>query len=94
MAVGTDCNPGSSPLFSLSLAMALAVRLNGLTPSEALTGCTANAAAALGLFDRGRIAPGQRADILVLRSADWRDLPYTLGDDAVARVIIAGTELT
>ena len=94
VAVGTDCNPGSSPLFSMSLAMALAVRLNGLTPSEALTGCTANAAAALGLFDRGRIAPGQRADILVLRSADWRDLPYTLGDDAVARVIIAGTELT
>lgn len=94
VAVGTDCNPGSSPLFSMSLAMALAVRLNGLTPSEALTGCTANAAAALGLFDRGRVAPGQRADMLVLRSADWRDLPYTLGDDAVARVIIAGTELT
>jgi len=94
VAVGTDCNPGSSPLFSMSLAMALAVRLNGLTPAEALTGGTANAAAALGLSDRGRIAPAQRADILILRSADWRDLPYTLGDDAVARVFIAGTELS
>lgn len=94
VAVGTDCNPGSSPLYSMSLAMALAVRLNGLTPAEALTSCTANAAAALGLFDRGRLAPEQRADMLVLRSADWRDLPYTLGDDAVARVFIAGTELS
>jgi len=94
VAVGTDCNPGSSPLFSMSLAMALAVRLNGLTPAEALIGCTVNAAAALALSDRGRIAPGQRADFLVLRSADWRDLPYTLGDDAVARVFIAGTEFT
>ena len=43
VAVGTDCNPGSSPLFSMALAMALSVRLNGLTPAEALTACTANA---------------------------------------------------
>jgi imidazolonepropionase len=93
VAVGTDCNPGSSPLFSMSLAMALAVRLNGLTPAEALTAATANAAAALGMDRVGRIAPGMCADFLVLRSADWRDLPYTLGDDAVARVFIAGHEL-
>ena len=94
VAVGTDCNPGSSPLFSMSLAMALAVRLNGLTPAEALTAATANAAAALGLTHVGRIAPDMCADFLILRSADWRDLPYTLGDDAVARVFIAGNELT
>ena len=94
VAVGTDCNPGSSPLFSMAMAMALAVRLNGLSPAEALIACTANAAAALGLPDVGRIAPGMCADLLVLRSADWRDLPYTLGDDAVQRVFIAGTELS
>jgi imidazolonepropionase len=93
VAVGTDCNPGSSPLFSMSLAMALAVRLNGLTPAEALTACTANAAAALGLTHVGRLAPMMCADFLILRSRDWRDLPYTLGDDAIARVFIAGTEL-
>ncbi len=93
VAVGTDCNPGSSPLFSMSLALALAVRLNGLTPAEALTAATANAAAALHMADVGRIAPGMSADLLILRSADWRDLPYTLGDDAVGRVIIAGFEL-
>ena len=93
VAIGTDCNPGSSPLFSMSLAMALGVRLNGVTAAEALTASTANAAAALGLTHVGRLAPGMCADFLVLRSADWRDLPYTLGDDAVARVFIAGQEL-
>lgn len=93
VAVGTDCNPGSSPLFSMGLALALAVRLNGLTPAEALTACTANAAAALGMRHVGRIAPDMCADFLILHSADWRDLPYTLGDDAVARVFIAGSEL-
>lgn len=93
VAIGTDCNPGSSPLFSMSLALALAVRLNGLSPAEALTAATANAAAALQMTDVGRIAPGMSADCLILHSRDWRDLPYTLGDDAVARVIIAGFEL-
>ncbi len=93
VAVGTDCNPGSSPLFSMSLALALAVRLNGLTPAEALVAATANAAAALGNDTIGRIATGMCADFLILRSADWRDLPYTLGDDVVARVFIAGSEL-
>ncbi len=94
VAVGTDCNPGSSPLFSMSLALALAVRLNGLTPAEALVAATANAAAALDLDDVGRLTTGTCADFLILRSADWRDLPYTLGDDPVARVFIAGHELT
>lgn len=93
VAIGTDCNPGSSPLFSMSLALALAVRLNGLTPAEALTAATANSAAALRLEHVGRIAPGMCADFLILQSSDWRDLPYTLGDDAVARVIVAGTEI-
>lgn len=94
VAIGTDCNPGSSPVFSMCLALALAVRLNGLSPAEALTAATVNAASALGQSDVGRIAPGMRADLLVLRSADWRDLPYTLGADVVDRVFIAGTELS
>ncbi|MDZ7632576.1 MAG: amidohydrolase family protein [Gemmatimonadaceae bacterium] len=75
VAVGTDCNPGSSPLFSMSLAMALAVRLNGLTPAEALSAATANAAAALGMTHVGRIAPAMCADFLILGSADWRATP-------------------
>jgi hypothetical protein len=45
VALGTDLNPGSSPVFSAALPAALAVRLNGLTPAEALVAATVNAAA-------------------------------------------------
>lgn len=91
VAVGTDLNPGSSPVFSTQLALALAVRLCRLTPAEALTASTVNAAAALGLQGRGALAPGQRADFLALHSPDWRDLPYTLGTSPVRNVFVGGT---
>lgn len=90
VAVGTDLNPGSSPLFSTAAAMSLAVRLNGLSPAEVLTASTANAAAALGLTDTGRLEAGQRADLLVLDSEDWRDIAYVLGKSVVGEVWIAG----
>jgi imidazolonepropionase len=90
VAIGTDLNPGSSPLFSASAAMGLAVRLNGLTAPEALTASTANAAAALGLSNVGRLEVGMQADFLVLESSDWRDLPYTLGQNMVREVWAAG----
>lgn len=86
VAVGTDLNPGSSPLFSTSAALGLAVRLNGLTASEALAAGTANAAHALGLNDAGRIETGIPADFVVLASSDWRDLLYTLGANPVREV--------
>jgi imidazolonepropionase len=91
VAVGTDLNPGSSPLFSQSAALALAVRLNGLTAPEALIAGTANAAAALGLTDAGRIEPGLPAAFLVLHGSDWRGLVYTLGANPV-REVWMGTE--
>jgi imidazolonepropionase len=90
VAVGTDLNPGSSPLFSTSTALALAVRLNGLTAQEALIAGTINAAHALGLSDAGRIEAGCRADLLVLQGSDWRDLVYTLGANPVREVWIGG----
>ncbi|MCU0624497.1 MAG: imidazolonepropionase [Gemmatimonadaceae bacterium] len=91
VALASDCNPGSSPVFSMALVMALACRLYRLTPAQALVAATANAAAALGVaHDTGRLAPGMRADLLLLRSRDWRDLPYTLGDDVIATVIAGG----
>jgi imidazolonepropionase len=93
VAVGTDLNPGSSPVFSAALPLALAVRLNGLTPAEALVAGTANAAAALGLRDRGALAPGCRADLVVLDAADWREIVYALGRPLAARVLIAGREM-
>lgn len=90
VALGTDLNPGSSPLFSISAALALAIRLNGLTAQEALVAGTVNAACALGLSGAGRLEPGQPADFLVLEDSDWRSLVYTLGANPVREVWIAG----
>jgi len=93
VAVGTDLNPGSSPLFSSSAALALAVRLNGLTAKEALVAGTVNAACALGFDDGGRIEAGLPADFLVLEDRDWRSLVYTLGANAVRETWVAGARL-
>ncbi len=90
VAVGTDLNPGSSPLFSTSEALAFSIRLNGLTPQEALMAGTVNAACALGLKDRGRLEVGCVADLLVLHSSDWRELVYPLGSNPIKEVWIAG----
>lgn len=93
VAIGTDLNPGSSPLFSMAMALALAVRLNGLSPAEALTAGTVNAAAALGLNDTGRLEFGMRADFLVLEEQDWRSLVYTMGANPVREVWIKGERI-
>jgi imidazolonepropionase len=78
MAVATDCNPGTSPLASLRLAMNMACTLFGLTVREAWEGVTVHAARALGLEDRGAIAPGLRADLAVWGRGLARraDLPH------------------
>ena len=93
VAVGTDLNPGSSPLFSTAMALALSVRLNGLKAQEALTAGTVNAACALGLASAGRLEPGLPADFLVLHTADWRDLLYPLGANPVRDVWICGNRV-
>jgi imidazolonepropionase len=93
VAVGTDLNPGSSPLFSTSAALALAVRLNGLTAQEALVAGTVNAARALGLNDAGRIEVGQPADFAVLKGNDWRELVYALGTNPVQEVWVSGAKV-
>lgn len=79
MAVATDCNPGTSPMLSLRLAMAMACTSFGLTPLEAVRGATVNAAKALGLSDRGRLVPGLRADLALWRTSHPAALAYWLG---------------
>ncbi len=90
MAVATDCNPGTSPLQSLRLAMSLACTHFRLTPEEALRGATVHAAQALGLRDRGRLAPGQRADFVRWRIGQPAQLAYWLGGDLVSAVHAGG----
>lgn len=90
LALATNCNPGTSPGHSMPLAIALAVRFCQLAPAEAIAAATVNAAAVLGLSDRGAIAPGQRADLVLLHHKDERALAYELGGNPVAQVICQG----
>lgn len=90
VALATNCNPGSSPVHSMPFAIALAVRHCGLTPAEAIAAATVNAAAVLGLKDRGRIEPGLRADLILLHHKDERLLAYEVGGNPVDRVICNG----
>lgn len=93
MAVATDCNPGTSPMLSLRLAMAMACTLFGLTPLEALLGATANAAKALGLADRGRLVPGLRADLALWDISHPAALAYWFGGAGALEVFSAGVPL-
>src|SRR5690606_10321208 len=79
MAVATDLNPGTSPAASLPLAMNMACTLFRMTPEEALLGATAHAARALGLADRGTLAPGQLADLVLWDADHPADLSYRIG---------------
>ncbi len=93
VALATDFNPGSSFCESLPLVMNLACTRLGLSPAEALCACTANAAYVLGAEDVGRLAPGYRADVLILDSPDWRYVAYHLGGDRFAARIKSGQVL-
>jgi imidazolonepropionase len=89
--LATDCNPGTSPILSLPLAIGLAVRRYGWSAREALAACTLNAAWVLGLGDRGSIEVGKRADLLVL-DAPVEHVPYRFGRNPV-RTVMAGGEI-
>jgi imidazolonepropionase len=90
MAVATDWNPGTSPLGSLTTAMNLACTLLELTPAEALAGATHHAARALGLGDRGRLAPGLRADLALWNLSHPTELSAGLAVNALATRVVAG----
>ncbi len=94
IALATDFNPGSAFCESLPLVCSLACTQLGLSPAQALTACTVNAAHVLGRADtKGRLAPGFDADIVLLDAPDWRYLAYHLGGDLVSEVIVGGTAL-
>jgi len=93
IAVATDCNPGTSPLLSPTLAMNMACTLFGLTPEEAVLGMTTNAARALGLASQiGSIAAGKQADLAVWNIESLAELGYWVGLPGPERRIFAGLD--
>ena len=91
VALATDFNPGSAFCESLPIVCSLACTQLRLSPEEALSACTVNAAHILGRADTlGRLAPGFAADLVVLDAPDWRYLAYHLGGDQIAAVISGG----
>ena len=91
LALATDCNPGTSPLGSVHVAMGLASRLFGMSPEECLAGVTREAARALGLgHDRGTLETGKRADIAIWDLDHPRELAYWLGMHPPAELLVGG----
>jgi len=93
IAVATDCNPGTSPMLSPTLAMNMACTLFRLTPEEAVAGMTLNAARALGLAHSvGSIAAGKQADLCVWRIGSLSELGYWVGLPGPERRIFGGQD--
>ena len=90
IAIASDCNPGTSPICSLRIAMMLAARQFRLTPEECLAGTTRVAAKALGLDDRGTLDVGKRADLAVWDVSHPRELAYWFGTPQLAELIVRG----
>jgi len=88
IALSTDLNPGSSPAPSLLLMLNMGCTLFRLTVAEALRGVTRHAAAALGLRDRGMLAPGLRADLAIFAINRPAELCYWIGrNPCIGRVV-------
>lgn len=95
MAIGTDFNPGSSPIASLPLMLNMACVLFGLTPEEAWQGVTKNAAKALGVVDHlGTLEVGKQADMVCWNVEHPRELAYQVGINPLQQIWHKGQPLT
>jgi imidazolonepropionase len=95
VALATDFNPGSCPIYAMPLIMAIACTQMRLQPAESLVASTLNAAWALGLQDEvGSLAPGKWADFLILDGDDYRLIPYHAGHNPVDAVYRQGRRQT
>lgn len=91
VAIATDLNPGTSPVASMPETIALACSLYGMSPMEALAAATINAAHVLGISERhGTLAPGMRADLVVLEGDAFRMVPYRPGHQPVLHTFAGG----
>jgi imidazolonepropionase len=95
IVLATDFNPGSSPVPSMPFMLSLACLQMRLTPAEALTAATINAAWSLDLGKRtGSLETGKEADFLIHEFNDYRELAYFIAAPLRPRVFIAGREVT
>ncbi len=94
VALGTDLNPGSSPVHSMPVIMSLACTDLKMTPAEVLTAATVNAAYAIDKGDKiGSLAPGKLADVVIWDAEDYREIPYWFGKNLVHTVFKNGHEV-
>lgn len=94
VALGTDFNPGSCPVASMPLVMALSVLRLGMSPEETLAAATLNAAAALGLADRvGSLEVGKHGDLVVWDVDTFAEIPYWIGHHLVHAVVQRGRQV-
>lgn len=91
LALATDCNPGTAWSESMQFPIALACRYMGLTPAQAISAATINAAHAIRCSERvGSLEVGKQADVLILNTSDYRQLGYRFGTNLVRTVIKHG----
>jgi len=79
LAIASDWNPGSAPMGDLVCQASILATFEKLTTAEVFAGITFRAAAALNLFDRGRLIAGNKADFILYPSTDYRDILYYQG---------------
>jgi imidazolonepropionase len=94
VVIATDFNPGSSPTCSMAMVMSLACTQMKMTPAEALTAATINAACSLDLqHEIGSLEAGKVADFLIHEAEDYREIPYWFGGQKPVLVFAGGTRL-
>ena len=95
IVIATDFNPGSSPVPSMPFMLSLACLEMRLSPAEALSATTINAAYSLGLGDQiGSLETGKQADLLIHEFTDYRELAYFIAAPMRPHVFIAGNQVT
>lgn len=91
VALATDYNPGTSPVWNMQMILSLACTQMRMTPAEAITAATVNGAHVLGVGGRaGTLEAGKQADFLVLDASDYREISYYFGGNLVAMTVKAG----
>jgi imidazolonepropionase len=92
VALATDFNPGTSPTLNMQFILSVACSALRMTPAEAISATTINAAYALRRADRlGSLEPHKQADLIVMDVSDYREIPYYFAVNHCRMTVKAGT---